>query len=191
MRRKNSYIIINIEEMETINLNENKVITDAIKKINKEQNLFNLILYINYYLLTTYINFLFNLFKFKQFNLFFKKIKIENIFLYHNKEFYKSQCINDLILYDNGMILNNLFIPYENIIKFGHKNDTVYLDIFAKINKIEDNFTVSLGHSIVNINIKTEFSLKLCKYIKFNLFYHIKYNKINSDIVKQYYKKNL
>ena len=192
MKRKNSFIIINIEEMETINLNENQLITNAItnaiKKINKEQSLLRLILYINYYLLTFC---LINLFKIKQISLFLKKFKTDNILLCHNKEIYKPPCINDLILYDNGMILNDLFIPYENIIQFGYTDDTVYLDLFAKINKMEDNFTFSLGHNIVNISIKTKFSLKICKHIKHNLYYHIKYNKIDIDIIKQFYKKNL
>jgi len=190
MKRKNSFVIINIDEMETINLNENQLIknaiTNAVKKINKEQSLLRLILYINYYLLKFC---LINLFKIKQISLFLKKFKTDNIILYHNKEIYK--IINDLILYDNGMILNNLFIPYENIIQFGYTDDTVYLDLFAKINKMEDNFTFSLGHNIVSICIKTKFSSKICKHIKHNLYYHIKYNKIDFDIIKQFYKKNL
>ena len=193
MKRKNSFVIINIGEMETINLNENQLITNAVtnavKKINKEQSLLRLLLYINYYILTTYINCLINLFKIKHFSLFLKKFKTDNIILYHNKEFYKPQCINDLILYDNGMILNDLFIPYENIIQFAYTDDTVYLDLFAKINK--DNFTFSLGHNVVNIVIKTRFSSKICKHIKHNLYYHIKYNKIDFDIIKQFHKKNL
>ena len=89
MKRKNSFIIINIEEMETINLNENQLITNAIanaiKKINKEQSLLRLILYINYYLLTFC---LINLFKIKQISLFLKKFKTDNILLCHNKEIY-------------------------------------------------------------------------------------------------------
>ena len=51
--------------------------------------------------------------------LFSKKFKIEKVLLHHNKMCYKSSCVNDLILYDNGVIINNLFVPYENIIQFG------------------------------------------------------------------------
>ena len=188
MQRKNSYIIINIEEME---IDKKQIIINAVKQINKEQSLLHLLLYINYYYLSYYLNIIFWLLPSVNICLFSKKFKIENICFHHNEMFYKSSCINDLILYDNGMILNDLFIPYENIIQFGYTDDTVYLDLFAKINKMEDNFTFSLGHNIVNVSIKSNSSIKIFKYIKSNLYYHIKYNKMNFDIVKYYYKKNL
>ena len=167
MQRKNSYIIINIEEMEnTINekqitINEKQIIIEAIKKINKDQSLFQILLYLNYYLFSCYIKFVFYFLPKNNLFLFSKNFKVQTIILDNNKTLYKSSCTNDLILYDNGMIVNNLFIPYENIIEFGSNDGVLYLRLFAKLNKIEDVFYFSLGNDILTIFIETNLLIKI------------------------------
>ena len=186
MKRRNSYIIINIHESNEMEYIEKTFISNTIKRINKEQTLYKIIMDTYYYYFTMCLTFLY--FKFK----FFKKFKTTDVVLFHNKtKYHNADQKTDILFYDDGVIINSLFVPYENIIRFAHENNEFYISIFGKISNFENNFKLELGHKLVDLVIVSDASLQIFNNIKSYLYYHIKHNKMDSSIVKIYFKKNV
>jgi hypothetical protein len=84
---------------------------------------------------------------------------------------------DNVILYDNGIEIDKSFIPYEYIVSIRHMSDHTNLVILAK--KEEDGTLVPYD-SILTINLKNKY---LANKIKSNLYYHLKYNDVNLDIL--------
>ena len=174
---------------------EKDLIDFAIQKIKKEQTLTLIFLDKVYYFLTNFIKIVYALVFNSNALTFFciKKIEIKSVILKYNDLNYIANKTTALLLYDNGIILNKLFIPYENIIEFERiNNDLFNITIFAKIKNEKNNCYINLGNEVITINIiSNNLSYQINKYIKSNMYYHIKYNKMNSDVVKYYAKKEL
>ena len=77
----------------------------------------------------------------------------------------------DLTLYDNGIEIENSFIPYEYIVSF---NDESLVILADKNLKPADSL---LKLKFKNVNDT------LMKTIKNNMYYHLKYNKVNLDML--------
>jgi len=80
---------------------------------------------------------------------------------------------DNVILYDNGMQIDKSFIPYEYIVSI---NDTK----LVLLAKLEEDGTIVPCDSISSITLKNKY---LPKKIKSNLYYHLKYNDVNLDIL--------
>ena len=88
----------------------------------------------------------------------------------------------DFYILENGVSMGQRFIPFENIFKYGIKsNKIVYLKTL--IEKEKKKF-VSM-----DIILKTKNPCLLIKNIKNYMYYHIKYNKINEDILYYFYQQ--
>ena len=160
-----------------------EIMVHAINKINKEESLLRSILNYNYYILSYYISFLCILFckKFTITNILFTEPTSERMFLFDKKSY--------VFVYDKGIFLNKILIPYENIISLCNIDNYCCLEVFGKFESIENRLHFSLEDSIIKIALQLDNVTEFCNHIKSNMFYHIKYNKINDDVVGYYYKK--
>jgi len=86
---------------------------------------------------------------------------------------YRKQIFEDFVLYDNGMQINKSFIPYEYLISF---NDNSIL-LLAK----KENEKIVPADSFLKLEFKKSINPKV---IKNNLYYHLKYNTINLDMLQ-------
>ena len=77
----------------------------------------------------------------------------------------------DLTLYDNGIEIENSFIPYEYIVSFNDES----LIVLADENLKPADSLLKLKFKNVNDT--------LMKTIKNNMYYHLKYNKVNLDML--------
>ena len=82
------------------------------------------------------------------------------------KKIYKN-----IILYDNGIEIKNSFIPYEYIVSFDNKSILLLAD---------ENLNPADSLLIFNLPDETD---ELIKTIKSNMYYHLKYNKVNLDML--------
>lgn len=77
----------------------------------------------------------------------------------------------DIILYDNGIEIKNSFIPYEYIVSFDNKSMVLLAD---------KNLNPADSLLIFNLPDETD---GLMKIIKSNMYYHLKYNEVNLDML--------
>ena len=77
----------------------------------------------------------------------------------------------DIILYDNGIEIKKSFIPYEYIVSFDNKSMVLLAD---------KNLNPADSLLIFNLPDETD---GLMKIIKSNMYYHLKYNEVNLDML--------
>ena len=151
-------------------------INNAIQKIKKETSLFTFIINFNYYLIFSYFSFLFNhtflinkvIFNFKETNYIIKNNLL-------------------LIVTDKGIKIQNNFIPYENITKYGNNGNQIFINIFGIIDFQENQkLKFSLGNDNLTIAFDCNNPYKLINLIKKNMNYHIIYNKLNTEVISWY-----
>jgi len=193
--RKKSFLELNIENyghtvveieqlMATTVSSEMKMVImeSAIQKINKQEKLITTLLNYQYYLIKYYLSFLTILFC--------KKFIIHKMY-FSQKDHqlnYLIQKDSVLYLYDNGIYFNKCHIPYENILQFGIEKDICVLHILGKIEKKDDVLTMSLDKNILKVIFKMDTPGLFLKSMKNNMFYHIKYNKVNETAIQFYYE---
>jgi len=77
----------------------------------------------------------------------------------------------DIILYDNGIEIKKSFIPYEYIVSFNNESLVLLAD---------KNLNPADSLLIFNLPDETD---GLMKIIKSNMYYHLKYNEVNLDML--------
>ncbi len=179
MNQIKDYIIINITtEMSTQEIK--RIMDQAIEKIKKETTFLTFILNLNYYFIFSYFSFFFN------------KVFIGNsLILSHNKLSYLVNKTFKMVVSDNGILIDTVFIPYENITTFCYGAGIITLDILASI---ENNEKIKVNlekDKLTTISINCKNGINLVNSIKKNMYYHIRYNKINTDVMNYYTKNNL
>ena len=186
--KRRSFTIVEIESMEVINIKKIKI-DNALKIINLEQTKLKFLLILYYNFIKNFINYIHYLtfIKICINDIYYNKYHIhKSKFFYNDQVFYYKKQIK-IYLYDNGIILDNSFIPYEYIISFRTiDNSTVKLKIFANLTNINSKLQFELTNGIVDILLLCDKGLKICNLLKKNMFYHIKYNKINEDVIYYY-----
>jgi hypothetical protein len=195
--RKKSFIELNIDtfghtivEMENLEIMQTKITSEmktvimesAIRKINKQQNFFTNLINYQYYFLKYYLSFLTILFC--------KKFVIHKMFFFQKEENEETYHSNKsvLYLYDNGIFFSRCHIPYENILQFGMEKDMCVIHILAKIKKENDVLTLSLDKNILRVVFKMDSPGYFFNCMKTNMFYHIKYNKVNDNAIEYYFE---
>lgn len=143
-----------------------EIIQNALTFINKQETLFTLIINIQYYILTLILSFLnMSLYK-KTFQVFDIEIN-DTIFITEKK----------VTILDKGIELWDNFIPYEYIMRFGYNEEGyAHLDILGKETVTKMSFMCS----------DPEYMMRL---IKNNMYYHIKYNSIDKNVIGRYNPK--
>jgi len=158
------------------------MIRNAIKRINREETLIRSIINYQYYLINYYLSFLCILFC--------KRYIVTKIIFYQlengSKRSYISDSKKTLFLYDKGFCINDLLIPYENVLEFGMNNGFLVVDVFAKIVHENQKINMFLDNSIIKLAIEMENPKNFMENMKSNMYYHIKYNKINKEILQYY-----
>jgi hypothetical protein len=168
------HVIIDIEDLEMSKL-ETIILENAIKKINSEINIFTAFIYFTYYLIIYYLSFL----KF----FFIKKIKIDKIIFNKDKDSVLIiNNIRDIFLFDDAIYIKDNKIPYENIISFGTVDNFCCIELFATIYYINNNIDIRLTKNVTRLFFKNKNASSLCQDIKNNMYYHLKYNKVNTSI---------
>jgi len=170
--------IIKIEDFVIDEMFVQNVMKKALTKIKKDESIYKRVFDYIYYRISRYIFFLCIFF--------YKKYTIDEITLFENKEKkYESTGMNTLIISDTGFNIYRTHIPYENIISFCCIDNYFCLDVYAKY----DKKTLCLDKTVSIVVLKTKSAQKIMKNIKQNMYYHIKYNKLNESVMKYYYNK--
>jgi hypothetical protein len=173
------FIVIEIESIESMNYRKSRI-EYAINKINQDYNLFDKIKIFYYNLLKWILNLLrinyvyTKTFKIKQINV--NEIKIENSMLFKITE--------------KGIFINESFISYEYIITFKTNVNELFIQLFGTIEKNE-NLIIKPSKNIITVVVKFQKNQNgIVENIKRNMYYHIKYNKINEDAI-DYFKEKI
>ena len=166
LKRKRSYIIIEIKDPM---ISSEQILKNAIAKINKNQTIIDFIFSACYYY------FIDRIVSFFYFFIYYRSFTIRNVKI-------NGKIINlmKIFIFDNSINILGISVPYENIIEFGRDKKKIYLNIFTKTKN--DFFTKSIISFETDLNVEYIF-----KIIKANMFYHIKYHKINTNDI-EYYK---
>ena len=167
-----------ISEIELIQkklFTKNILINGALDRINKDETLIRTIINWNYYVFTYFFSYISILFC--------KKYSVSKISFLEDVVLYKKRTI---FLYDKGFFIDSFIIPYEYILSFSCDDAVCEMEIFATIDK--NDFKIILGGGILKINIEMEYPRDFCKDIKTNMYYHIKYNKLNEGVFEYYFK---
>jgi hypothetical protein len=91
---------------------------------------------------------------------------------------------------EKGIFINESFISYEYIITFKTSVNELFIQLFGTIEKNE-NLTIKPSKNIINVVVKFQKNQNgIVENIKRNMYYHIKYNKINEDAI-DYFKEKL
>ncbi len=149
-----------------------KAMHTAIQKIKSETSILTYIINMNYYFLFCYFHFLF-----------VSSFLVNSIIFAFEDTNYLVKKNSFIIVQEKGIKLYNNFIPYENITVFSYKAGIVNLNILGTIDK---NLKITLGTDVLKVSLNCLNGEKLVKLIKKNMYYHIRYNKINTEVISYY-----
>ena len=94
---------------------------------------------------------------------------------------------------DNGINLYSFFIPYEAIITYSYNNDEFFIEFFGSVELGDKTIKLKIDKSKTYLKFNLMNNNKaayLSQLIKWNMFYHLKYNKNNIDKnIVEYYQK--
>jgi hypothetical protein len=85
---------------------------------------------------------------------------------------YQKQLVDSFTLYDNGMKIEDSFIPYEYLV-------SATCDEMVLLAKREEDKIVPCDN-LIRIKFSEKINLKV---VESNLFYHLKYNDISLDVL--------
>jgi len=188
--KRRSFTVVEIESMEVINQKKNSM-NRALRIINSQQTKTGFILIVYYNIIKQVINYihLLTFLKITINDIYYKKFHIDQTkFFYNDRGFYYKKTLN-LYMYDNGIIINNIYISYEYIISFGIFDTDGYIvkiRVFANLTNINGRLQLELTNGIVDILFLCDDGFKICTLLKKNMYYHIKYNKLNDDVINYY-----
>jgi len=154
------------------------IIKNAIAKITKEQTIIRVIINYYYYVLSTYFSFMYVLFS-RKYNI------VRTVFYYQSREYIFNKKSVIYVL-DNGIFLDSINIPYESVVSFGSNKNVCTLQIFGSLNFTDSKLRIGICKNNIKIDIELEYESDIVNIIKENMYYHIKYNKVNKDIVEFY-----
>ncbi len=174
-----SFITIQIEDMEMLELRKSRL-ENAVVKINKEGVLNDLLIF--------YYNFLKIVFGYihvsniynKTFKVLQLRVNVSSDKVYY---FYKDIYIT---IYDNKLFINVSEIPYEYIITFTSRNEFIFMELFATTKVVDKKLKFILSDKKISVILRFMDSNKasiFCKLLRQNMYYHIKYNKIDETVI--------
>ena len=163
-------------ESQIVMVDKQLVVKSAMKKINNQLSYIRLISYYFYNFLTFYISWL------KWISV--KKIKCKQvIFINEIRDVFLGK--SDIYLTDSALCIKENEIPYESIVFSKKVRGYVFLDVFSSLDKNK----IVLSEDIIHICIQLDKPDIFLLTLKFYMFYHIKYNKLNQQILSYYCKK--
>ena len=162
-----------------------QAITKAVSKINNEQTFLQVMINLNYFFVTLYLNFLFN------FQIYKKTFKVITFSMVQDRGEYTISEPTNLHFYDSHFTIDGYSIKYEYIIKFEayDSSNFVKMTMFGLIlkenNCIKIDFT---SNSVITVFLKVDKPSYFSNVMRSNMFYHIKYNKLDLEVVDKFNK---
>ena len=185
IRRTRSFVVINMENVKSVD----ECLKEAVIYITKREVLFQYIINKIYQFLS-YLFFL-NYFYYRSFSVEHVIVKYTNDSTDHTRLIHKHKNgENKLIVKDNGIKLYDYFVPYECILKFGYvaqKNNLglIVMDMFGNVDSGDKTITVSTGTDKIVLSFKIKNGINIIDIIRSNMYYHLKYNKVNRSLLKK------
>ena len=190
--RKNSFVVIEIyKEMDIENIK-------FVKALKLNKSFYQTVVDILYFYISCYFTIVKTTFqKFYE----YKYLEIRNVNNYDNPLVFNRKYINELIINDTGICIyignEKLNIPYENLIQFNidTKINLLVLTVLGKIIIHENSVTLETNSEInqiyllINNNLFNNSNVQNCfNNIKKYLYYHLKYNEFDYNILEYYSK---
>ena len=190
--RKNSFVVIEIyKEMDIENIK-------FVKALKLNKSFYQTVVDILYFYISCYFTIVKTAFqKFYE----YKYLEIRNVNNYDNPLVFNRKYINELIINDTGICIyignEKLKIPYENLIQFNidTKINLLVLTVLGKIIIHENSVTLETNSEInqiyllINNNLFNNSNVQNCfNNIKKYLYYHLKYNEFDYNILEYYSK---
>jgi hypothetical protein len=111
------------------------------------------------------------------FDLYFKQFMVDSIISKDDDNYQKNKSDNKIIIFDSGVWVSRTFIPYEYISLIYFTENNVRLHVIGKLH----NGSIDLNHSNnLVIEITGNNMILLKDTMLNNLYYHIKYNDIET-----------
>jgi hypothetical protein len=152
------------------------VVKNAMRKIDNQLTIIRLISYYLYNFLTFYVSWM------KWISV--KKIYCDEIVLMDQEnDIFLGK--SNIYLTDSGICIKESVIPYESVLFYNTIKNLVFLDIYSKLNEKK----IVLSDDIIRIAIKFDKPEKFTEMLRNYMYYHIKYNKLNSQVLSYYCKK--
>jgi hypothetical protein len=152
------------------------VLKNAMKKINDRLTILRLISYYLYNFLTFYVGWM-------------RWIAVKKIYCHEIVLMDQENDIflgkSNIYLTDSGICIKENIIPYESVLFYNRVKNLVFLDIYSKLNEKK----IVLSDDIIHVAIKSDNPAKFTEILRNYMYYHIKYNKLNSQILSYYCKK--
>jgi hypothetical protein len=179
--RRKSFISLDIENMATLDFKKNKI-DNAILIINKQETTLKNIYIMYYNLCKWFLSYIY----IKE--IYSKTYDINKIIFCDNKKFFITRNKVYLKLCDHGIYFENCYVPYEYIISFRKCNKSVYIELFASIELIDNEIKINLSNNKIYLlmNVQDKDCLNIIEEIKKNMYYHIKHNKIDDKVLDYY-----
>ena len=181
MNRKNSFIVIEIMEQKT----PKDCMDHALGIINKELSLLTYLRYLNYYLITCYASFI-RYFYTKKFDIYSVVVKDAHFKRMLSPE---QNFPNELLILDNGITFYGFFVPYENILQYACFSNKCYIEMYVQVELKNKEITLTLDKKRTMMTFRlhnSKLASQLSKSMKMNMYYHIKFNKINIKVLEYY-----
>jgi hypothetical protein len=176
-----SFVIVEIMESKT----PEEIHYNAICFIRKQETFIRYLINVSYY----FFNLFFSFINFLKIIIYFKSFDIKNVTVEYlgDTRYLKRPLNSKFIVLDNGIEIYNFFIPYESILQYGSKDNVVALTIFGKIQFGLKKINIKQATTQFSLQFETNFAENVCNIIKRNMYYHIKYNKIDKKLIEKYY----
>ncbi len=95
-------------------------------------------------------------------------------FLFKRYIHYTRLLLDDITLYDNGMKIEDSFIPYEYMVNVSENN----MVILAKYDEKDDKLIPA--DNLMRLDFKKKIDPSI---VQNNLYYHLKYNHVSLDVL--------
>jgi hypothetical protein len=157
-----------------------EIIKNAKIFINQQESFLVFIRNINYYIVSLLLSFMKILIYSKSYSVTHLTIKNkkEEVNLFDEK----------LIILDNGLRIYNIFIPYESVMRFGVIENSIIIYFFGQLEIDDKTIKISFEKSEASLSfrVKNKNDIHYIQQnIKLNMYYHIKYNKVDKHIIEK------
>ena len=178
INRRPSFITVQIEDMENLELRK-KRLDSALVKIDKESVLNDMII-LYYNLLKLICGYIYIS------TIYIKTFKILQLNVYANDTIYRFYKDMFLKINDDKMFINVSEVPYEYIITFVCNEEYIFMELFAKTKVIDKKLKLLPSDKKIQLILRfasKELATKICQLMRQNMYYHIKYNKIDENVI--------
>lgn len=161
-------------------MDQTDVLKSAITRIDNELTVIQRLCFVFYNFLVYYFSWISIILS--------TRIKSERVFIENNNDDdYNVLGECDIYLHDSGIFINENFINYENIQRYWPDNHYIHIMVYAS----STHGKITSSENILIVSIKVDDVFSFMETLKKNMYYHIKYNKLSTKVVKYYCKKNI